>query len=284
MKALRKILTIGLSLGLTAALILAVSASQTGAEHAVPASEEAVSSENPGMHTLEEYLDVTTPEQAAELTSKQNVELDLTMYIHKLHEQLIQEYMSTHKVTSEEEAGRIVDRLHEDAVQAAKESGLFPAELFIPHRITLEDIPTVPEGLEGEDLYQATAQQKQMYFLYLNDEEMERRRELGLDVSNIAMREFRIQANELVFEHCEISPDSRTITFAVDSMESAEISEVTSVLYRLLTKAETLELSVTVSCLDEELKTSPEIEGILRAGSEAAANATAADGQAPESD
>ncbi len=270
MKRLRKILTIVLSLSLAAALILAVSASQTGAENAAPTTEEADSTVKPGMHTLEEYLDVTTPEQAEELAANQNIEMDLTMYIHKLHDQMIQEYMSTHEVTSDEEAGMIIDSLREDAVLAAKESGLFPAELFIPNRATLDDIPTVPDGLEGEDLYQAVMQQKQMYFQYLNDEEMERRRALGLDVSDSAMQEFRVQANELVFEHCEISPDSRTIAFTVDSMESAEVSEVAPVLNQLQAKAETLELSVTISCLEQEVEINPEIAEEHAAESEAA--------------
>ena len=241
MKRLRKVLTVILALSLALTMILAVSASQTGVENTAPASEaqkEAAPTEKPGMHTLEDYLDVTTPEQAAELVAHQNVDLDLAIYIHKLLDQKIQAYMSTHEVTSDEEANAIISRLREETAQEAKESGLFPEELFMPHRVTLEDIPTVPEGLEGEDLYQAATQQKFMYFLYLTDEEIERRRGLGLDTSDTAIREFRIQANELVFEHCEISPDNRTVTITVDSMESAEIAEVMAVLTAMQQRGE----------------------------------------------
>ena len=53
-------------------------------------------------------------------------------------------------------------------------------------------------------------------------------------------------------------------------MESAEVSEVAPVLNQLQAKAETLELSVTISCLEQEVEINPEIAEEHAAESEAA--------------
>jgi hypothetical protein len=228
MKITRRFVSLLLSLFLLSTLIVVTSASQSGA---APAAEQPA--ETRGMHTPEEYRAITTEEQAAQLSVKQNAGIDYAMYVNELAGEKLQAYMSTHEVTTDAEVNEIINRIYEEAQQEAMQSGLFPQEMFEADPISPEDIPAVPEGLEGEELRQAQAQQKKVYTAYLDQEETNRRRENFIDITDESMNIFRTQVSNLIEQNCEISGDGRTITFSITGEPADSFSAVMPILTEL---------------------------------------------------
>lgn len=71
---------------------------------------------------------------------------------------------------------------------------------------TPEDVLVIPEGAEGERLEDLQNQQKVVYCVLLEQEEIARRKAEGLDYSDAALRDFRLQVEPFVFENVPFLP------------------------------------------------------------------------------
>ena len=166
-----------------------------------------------GNFTLEEYAMIVSEEFAKELQENPDMEVERMAAVKRLENEIRQRYMSTHEVTSDEEADELLNRFMQLAIEIVESHPRFAKEESKPVRThTLDVLPAIPEGATGKTLEGWQGEQIVMLCYIIQEEELYQRKLAGLDCSPAALQDFYKTAFEFALNSCEISADGRTIT------------------------------------------------------------------------